>query len=455
MGIRLLAASLAGFPSYWIPNVDAWVIVVTFGLAAFSVLLFGLSPAWLSLKVDVAEAVKEGGRGSSGPSRRRLGGALVVAQIALAVVLLSAGSISLWAFLEARHYEAGFNMDHLLTVLVALPSGDQVDRAALAAILEERAKSFPGVASVTATNGLPLLLRATSFSIGEGPGASEEDGPRAVYLTATPDYLETMEFPLLRGRFFDRADREGTEPVAVVSQAVAERHWAQADALGKSIFVQGKSRRIVGIVRDIRLNIFDEVESSRGAVYVPFAQQPVAEELCLLVRSKVDPQPLVGPLRNELSGVDSRVSIGLTRSLHDWLDLLFSSDRYINVILTAFGLLAVLLAALGTYGVLAYNVAQRFHEIAVRMALGADPSRIVRIIIRHGAILGLIGLVIGIPGVIAVAGILESLLTSTPPINPLTIAAVFVVLFLSTLLASWLPARRAAGLDPMVVLRKE
>jgi len=408
----------------------------------------------LSIKVDVAQAVKEGAPGG-GVRQRWFSRTLVAVQIALSVVLLAGASISVQAFLQIRYRDAGFDMDNLLTVLMSLPSGEEVDRAALTASLVEKATSLPAVSSVAATDALPLLLRATSFSIDEKALAPDEVGPKAIVLSGTPEYLKTMGFALLRGRFFDRSDREETPAVAVLSQSVAERHWPQGDPLGRTITVQGRSRQVVGVVSDIRLNLFDEAESSLGAVYLPMAQQPMPEYNFLMIRSEIDPKALVRSLRDGLPTVDPRVSLGFMRTMDEWFDLLFSGDSFMRRILSGFGFLALLLAALGTYGVLAYTVAQRSREMGVRMALGADASRIFRMIIGQGAILGLIGLLVGVPGVIAAVRILESVLAYAPSVDSLTIVAVFVVLFLSTLLASWLPARRAAGLDPLVMLREE
>jgi putative ABC transport system permease protein len=454
VGFRLVSASLAGFPNYWIPVLDVWVLGLTVGLAAFSSLLFGLSPAWSSFETNISRAIKEGARGG-GPTRRRFSRALVVVQIALSLVLLTSASLSVKGFVQARYANPGFDMSNLLTVMVSVPNVDDAERKSLTSRLLGSIDGLPEIANAAGTNALPFFLRAGNFSIDEKPHTQDEGGPRATFLTCTPDYLETMGFTLLRGRFFDRGDREEASNVAVLSRAVAERHWPQDDPIGRTVTVEGRTRRIVGIVSDIRLNLFNEGENSLGAVYLPFAQQPASEYTLLMVRSRIDPKRIAASLRENLSLVDPSVSIAWMRTMDEWLDMLFGSENYIRDFLTGFGILAVLLAALGTYGVMAYSVAQRSNEIGVRLALGADAPRILRMVIQQGAVLGIAGLALGVPGVIVVTRILDRVLTYAPPVDPTTVTTVFVVLFSTTLLASWLPARRAARVDPMVVLREE
>jgi putative ABC transport system permease protein len=259
---------------------------------------------------------------------------------------------------------------------------------------------------------------------------------------------------MLQGRYFEAMDRSDSPPVAAVSQSVAERHWPGENPVGKRITLQETSREIVGIVADVRQSIINQGESSQGVIYAPYAQQPVQQSF-LLVRCQMDPHTLAGSLRNELTAVDSRLSVGQMQTMHEFVDQFFQGANFFNIILIGFGLLALLLAALGTYGVLAYNVTQRSQEIGVRMAMGASPSRILRMVTRQGATLGIIGLVLGAPGVLLIARILDSIIVSAPPVDPMIVVVVFVVLFLATLAASWVPASRAAGLDPAAVLREE
>ena len=456
-GNRLLARSFAdAIPTYWVPVIDARVLAMTLGLTALAGVLFGLSPAWMSFKVNLSEAVKEGGRGSAGTSRRFVSRALVVAQIALSIVLLGGGSVLVQSFLALRHSDPGFDMDDLLTVTVSLPEGDDVDRALLTERLVERAESLPGVTHAAASSALPqnVFITTIGFSPDDRQPVGEEALPRAILVVSSPEYLETLGFPVLRGRFFTKADREELAAVAVVSQALADRHWPRGEALGRRVTIQGVSREIIGVVGDVRQSVINQGESSQGAIYVPVAQQPITAPF-LLLRTRVEPASLSGSVRNELVSVDSRVSIGQIQTMNEFVDQFFVGANFFNSILTGFGVLALLLASLGTYGVLAYNVSQRSQEFGVRMALGAGPERILRLVTRQGIKLGLLGLLIGAPGVIGVARIINSILVYSPPVNPLTILGVFVVLFLATFAASYIPARRAALLDPVIVLRQE
>jgi len=241
-----------------------------------------------------------------------------------------------------------------------------------------------------------------------------------------------------------------------VSQSLAKRYWPSGDAVGRRLTIQDQSREIVGIVADVRQSLLaqGQGQSSQDALYIPYAQHPVPTPF-LLVRSRVSPTALIAPIRNELTRVDSRVSIGTIQTMQAFVDQFFVGANFFNAILTGFGALALLLASMGTYGVLAYNVAGRYRELGVRMALGAGPSRILRMVARQGVTLGVIGLAVGAPGVYALTRVINSILVYSPPVDPVTILAVFTALFLSTLAASYIPARRAAALNPVAVLRSE
>ena len=457
VGLRVVSNSFAGtLPSYWVPVLDVRVLAMTFGLTALAGLLFGLSPAWMSTKVNLADVVKESGRGSAGSRRRLLTRALVVAEIALSIVLLGGGSILVKSFLAIRHTDPGFDTENILTVPITLPSSDDADPVALTERLLETSNSLPGVLRATATNALPqnAFVATFSYSIDENPPPPDEAGPRAVLIVTTPEYRESLGFTVLKGRYFERGDRSESSPVAVVSRSVAERHWPKESPVGKRITLQGTSREIVGVVGDLQQSLFNRGGSSLDSIYVPFAQQPAPRPF-LLVRCQTDPNALAGSLRNELTALDPRLSIGRMQTLQEFVDQFFLGVNFFNIILTGFGLLALLLATLGTYGVLAYSVTQRSQEIGVRMAMGASPSRVLRMVTRQGATLGVIGLALGTPGVLMVSRVLDGLFVSAPPVEPVTIAIVFAVLFLATLAASWVPASRAAALDPATILREE
>ncbi len=457
IGLRLVANWFAdSLPRYWIPVLDARVLAVTLGLAALAGLLFGLWPAWMSTKLNLADIVKEGGRGTAGSKRRIVTRALVVAEIALSIILLGGGSILVQSFLTLRHSDPGFETDNLLAIPVTLPNAEDVDGVALTESILKATNGFPGVTQATATSTLPqnVFTTTTSYSLDEDPLAPDEAGPRTILVVTSPDYKQSLGIPLLQGRYLEPRDRKGAPPVVVISRSVAEKHWPGDDPIGRRITIRETSREIVGVVGDVRQSLINRGESSQESMYIPFAQQPVPS-LFLLVRCGTDPHALVGPLRNELGALHPRLSIGRMQTHEEIVDSFFVGLNFFNVILGGFGFLALLLAALGTYGVLAYNVTQRSQEIGVRMAMGASPSRVLRMVTRQGAVLGAIGLALGAPGVMAISGVLGSVLIDAPQLEPVTIAVVFVVLFSATLAASWVPARRAAALDPATVLREE
>lgn len=459
VALRVLAAQFASsFPRYWTPVLDGSVVALTLGLTGISGLLFGLSPALMSFKVNLSEVVKEGGRGSAGSSRRLVSRALVVAEIALSIVLLGGGSILIQSFLALRDTNPGFEMDHLLAVTVSLPpAGDDSDRVELVRRLIERTESLPGVVRAAAASALPqnVFVATSSFSIDDRPLAPDDPHPRAVLVKTSPSYPDALGFPVLQGRFFDERDRADSSPVAVVSSSLAQRYWPGVrGVLGRHLTVEGVSREVVGVVEDVRQSLMRRGEAAQGTIYLPVAQSPI-QTAFVMVRATVDPHGLAGSIRNQIDETDPRIAIARIETMREFVDQFFVGVNIFNSILTVFGILALLLAALGTYGVLAYNVAQRSQEIGVRMALGAAPARISRMFSRQGMWLGIFGLLIGTPGVLGVTRIISSALVYAPPIRPFTIVTVFVVLFLTTLAASYFPARRAASLDPVIVLREE
>jgi putative ABC transport system permease protein len=458
VALRVMAAHFASqFPSYWSPVVDGTVLAATLGLTGLSGLLFGLSPALMSFRVNLAEVLKEGGRGSAGTSRRFVSRALVVGEIALSIVLLAGGSVIVQSIRALRDSDPGFETGHLLAVTVSFPPGNDVDQVELTRRLIERTEALPGVVAAAAASALPqnVFVSTYSFTIDERPLGPDEPHPRAVLVKTSPRYTDSLGFPLLQGRFFDERDRADARPVAVVSRSLAERYWPSGtDIVGQSITVEESSREIVGIVENVRQSLVRQGEGGQETIYLPLAQSPTPSAF-VMVRTRLDPHGLAGSIRNQIDGTDPRIVIARIETMQEFVDQFFVGVNVVDSILTVFGVLALLLAALGTYGVLAYNVAQRSQEIGVRMALGAAPKRISGMFSRQGLALGVIGLLIGAPGVFAVTRVIASALVYAPPMKPFTLVTVFVVLLLTTLAASYFPARRAAALDPVIALRQQ
>ena len=459
-GIRVMAASLAGaLPSYWAPTLDANVLAFTAAVTLVSGLLFGLMPALQSLKPELASVIKEGGRAGASKRRRLVSKSLVVAEIALSLVLLGGGSVLIRSFLDLRHADPGFRTERLLTATLVVPSTYAEDRevAALGERLVERLEAVPGVHRATLTNSLPqnVFNPTDRFAFDAHPPEPGEQQPQAIWLTTPPGYLDTLGVTLHRGRFFVPGDHGSATPVAVINAAMAERYLGSEDPIGQAITIRGKSRQIVGVVGDVRQTLIQQGAGAGATVYLPFAQEP-QRTVNLLVRTGLEEDELSEAVRGEVAALDSRLSVGQVQSMADFVDQFLVGVQVFNTVLISFGFLALLLAALGTYGVLAYTVAQRTHEIGVRMAIGARQSQVVRMITWQGLKLALIGFVLGAPGTWAVTLIIQSALAGGNfEVQQVTAVGVGAVLLAVSVAACILPARRAAAIDPVVALHYE
>jgi predicted permease len=405
----------------------------------------------------VVAALKDGSRGA-GRSRGWLGRALVVGEIALALVLLAGTGVMIQSFLALQNTDPGFETENLLTVQVTLPEAlFPEDEQALAAseAIRERLAALPGVRAAAVASSLPRVPLGghDPYTVEGQPLPEGAAPPRTQWDITSPEYFETVGISLLRGRLFDSRDREDSEPVALINTVLAERHWPGEDPIGQRITLRDETRRIIGVVSEVKHEMF-RGEGDQTAMYVPWAQQPF-RSASFLLRTEDEPEKLSEPARQAVLAVDPRLTIGQVQSLEQWLSQFFVGTRIFSVILGGFGLLALLLAMLGTYGVLAYMVAQRTHEIGVRMALGARRGQILRLMTVHGIKMALIGLVVGAPGVWLVVQAVKSLLSDFGRVPMGSVAGVAVVLVLVTLLASLLPARRAASIQPVEALHLE
>jgi predicted permease len=457
VGVRALAATFAAaLPRFWTPVLDTRVTLFALGLSLLAGLIFGLAPALGGLSRDLASVVREGGRGTVGSSRRRMTRFLVVAEIALSLVLLAGSGILLRSFLDLRHADPGFEPGGLVTVPVQAPPGSEGEALrALEEALLERARAVPGVRAATLATALPqnVFNPAGTYTIDAAPPAPGEAHPRGVWAAVDPGYLEAIGIPLLQGRFFERGDGPGAEPVVVVNRALAERHWPGGDPLGRRLTFRDRSRRVVGVVGDTRQSLIRTGSGSEPALYLALAQQPEPSGLFLLLRSAVDVAGLAPELRRELQAQDPRLTLGTIQTLDQFIDQFFVGVNVFGTVLTSFGLLALLLAAIGTYGVLAYGVSQRSREIGVRLAIGARRGQVVGMITRQGLVLGLLGLALGAPGVVLISRVVRSVLIHASEAGAGMVAGAAGVLMLATLAASLVPALRAASLDPSEVLR--
>jgi putative ABC transport system permease protein len=460
VGIRLIAASFAAVvPSYFHPVLDGRVLAFTATMALASGILFGIAPALESFRLDLANVVKEGGRGTAGTSRRLVSRSLVVAEIAMSLMLLGGGSVLVRSFLELRHGDAGFVPEGVLTAPLTLPAriDSDAERAEMIRRIEEHVRALPGIAVASLASSLPMnvLTPSEGYALEDVPLPPGEALPRALWLTTSPDYLETLQVRLLRGRYFTSGDGPGSVPVTVVNQALAEHHWPGESPLGRRLVFRGSPREIVGVVANTRQSLIRQGQSPfQDVIYLPSAQLPGAG-LTLLMRAEVDPHGLAPLVRSELVALDSQLAVGPMLTVDEFVDQFFVGVNVFNTIFGGFGALALLLATLGTYGVLAYNVGQRSHEIAVRMAVGARRGDVLRMVTRQGLVLGVVGIALGMPGVVGITRLVESLLVAAPPVEWATLVTVTGVLLVATIAASLVPASRAASLEPVRVLRDD
>ena len=459
VGLRAIAAAFSPYlPRFYVPVLDGRVLGFTAGLIIAAGIVFGIAPMFASMRVDLVGVLKEGGRGVGGPSRRWLSRSLVVAEIALSLVLLGGAAVMVRSFLDFQHADPGYDNTHLATAPLGMPASLDTPeaRAVFHMRLLDRVRAMPGVVGATLMSSLPenIMTPSDSFTIDAAPPAPGDAHPRTLWVAVSPEYAATLKIAVRRGRFIDETDRHDSAPVVVISQKLADRYWPGADPIGQRVTFDRTSRTIVGVVADVRQSLVRFSESAQMTMYVPLAQQ-AAPSVALVARASGDAGALLPQLRQDLSSLDSRLTIGQTQTMEQVRERFNVGLNLFNVILGGFGFLALVLAAIGTYGVLAYDVAQRSHEIGVRLAMGSPRARLLRLFLKQGLVLGLIGLALGTPGVIAIAVFVRSLLVVfSPPQTTLVIGAA-TTLFVSTLAASLLPAWRASRYDPAIILRRE
>ncbi len=459
VGLRAIAAAFSPYlPRFYVPVLDGRVLGFTAGLIIAAGIVFGIAPMFASMRVDLVGVLKEGGRGVGGPSRRWLSRSLVVAEIALSLVLLGGAAVMVQSFLDFQHADPGYDNTHLATAPLGMPASLDTPeaRAVFHTRLLDRVRAMPGVVGATLMSSLPenIMTPSDSFTIDAAPPALGDAHPRTLWVAVSPEYAATLKIAVRRGRFIDETDRHDSAPVVVISQKLADRYWPGADPIGQRVTFDRTSRTIVGVVADVRQSLVRFSESAQMTMYVPLAQQ-AAPSVALVARASGDAGALLPQLRQDLSSLDSRLTIGQTQTMEQIRERFNVGLNLFNVILGGFGFLALVLAAIGTSGVLAYDVAQRSHEIGVRLAMGSSRARLLRLFVKQGLVLGLIGLALGTPGVIAIAVFVRSLLVVfSPPQTTLVIGAA-TTLFVSTLAASLLPAWRASRYDPAIILRRE
>jgi putative ABC transport system permease protein len=445
-------------------HADGAMLAFTLGVALVSGIGFGLVPALHGVSPRLAQRLREGGRGGRArPGRQRLRSALTVAELALAVMLLAGAGLLVRSFARLQAVDPGFRPAKLVSYALSLPESryESVDRQrTLATTLLARTRALPGVSSAALAMGLPLsdTRFSLSFTVDELPPVEPQNEPSAQVRVDSPGYFETLGIPVVKGRTFTGADRPGMPMVAVVNETFARRFFPNGDAIGKHIR-QGWTRdsvrlggEIIGVVRDTKqLSLGEEV---RPEVHYDMTQWPV-DGFAVVMRTSLAPAAALAAARDELHRIDRDLPMYDARTLDSMVDDSVAEPRFYMTLLGIFAAVALALAAVGIYGVIAYGVAQRSHEIGVRMALGASAQDVSRMVVRQGTVLAVLGVAVGLAGAFALTRLMRSLLFGVSTSDPLTFAVVPVVLALVALLACWVPARRAARVDPLEAMRVE
>ena len=464
-GIDLLRASNPGeasrFAAGWDQlGVNPLVLLFTLGLSILSGLLFGLAPALQVSRPNLNNALKEGGRQGTGGANR-LRSSFVVAEIALSLILLVGAGLLVRSFMSLLKINPGFNPENVMTMMLVLPGAkyrEGPQRASFFKELVQKAQTVPGVQSAAVVNYIPLGGSNSSDSyLVEGqpePQPGQENIGR--YRVCSPEYFKTMGISVLKGRGFTPDDKPGATPVVIVNEALAKAHWPNGDAVGKRIRSSGPIERapwmqVVGIVQDVKFDLNIPVTPD---FFLPHEQDPW-NAMVLVARTTVDPLTTAGALRQQVWDIDKDQPVFDVKTMKEVRSISINLYSISSAMLGIFAAVALLLASIGIYGVMAFAVTQRTQEIGIRMALGARHWDVLRLVIKHGMLLAIVGVAIGLAGAWGLTRFLGGLLVGVSSTDLLTFGLVTFCLLFGALLACYLPARRATKVDPLVALRYE
>ncbi len=445
-------------------RMDQSVLLFTGAIVVLVSVAFGLFPAFQATRPDVQETLKEGGRSATaGTGQHRLRSALAIAETAIALVLLVGAGLMMKSLYRLLQVNPGFRPARVLQMEMNLRSAQYSTPEAMKNFWQQvldRTRALPGVESVALGTNVPLSFNhgRSDITIEGQPQPAPGEYAHPDFHIVSPGYIETLTVPILRGRSFVEADNESGLPVALINAALARRYWPNEDPVGKRILQGHRSSganpwiTIVGLVGDTKL--YGLANPSRFEVYLPFRQRP-QDDMSLLVRSTADPASLTAAIRQAVAAIDKDQPVFGIATMQELVDESVGTRRLTLILLGLFSSLALILAAIGIYGVVSYSVALRTHEIGIRMALGAQPKDVLRLVLGQGARLAFWGAAIGLVAALGFTRLLSSLLYSVSASDPLTFAVVAVLLVLIALAASYIPARRALRVDPMVALRYE
>jgi predicted permease len=468
----LLALSPIQLPSFVRVDLDGRVLLVTLLAAVAIGVILGLAPAWQIAGGGVQDVLKDSTRTTAGTARHRFRHVIVIAEIALAVMLLAGAGLLIRTLLAIAAIDPGYRTEQLLTLRVNLPelphaatTGSQpveaqqsTNMAALAVL--DRVRTLPGVLRAAAGSDMPLGNDASAFffSAQGQPPVTAQNRPRAYRHRVTPGFVETLGLRLIAGQDFIDADMQPDSRRVIVSESLVQRFWPGERGVGRQIKI-GRPEdpspwlAIAGVVADSKYRGLPRNDTSDPDIYVPF--QPRVRNFALLLHTSVPPDSLIGSVRQAVRDVEPAATVSNVSSMADRVREQMARPRFVSWLVGAFAGLAMLLAAIGIYGVLAQSVARRTPEIGLRMALGATRGDILQLVLGQGLWLIGLGLAAGIGGAIALMRLIRTLLFGVTDTDPLTFAGVATLLFLVALLATWLPAQRAIRVDPLVALRHE
>ena len=472
VGYAMLRALIATMPPHTLPieadlRLNLPILLFTIAATTLAGLLFGSAPAWYASRIDPGETLKEGGRSGMGAGRHRLRQSLVIGELALALTLLTGAGLAIHSFLNLLRVDLGLHTDHVLTFFLPVPDSRPKDPEKIIAYYRQilsRIQAVPGVRSASAMTGLPLFGAGFGmpFTIVGKPAFSDPSmRPGTGFGMVTPDFFQTFGVRLVNGRAFNEQDTASGMKVAVVNEEFVKKYLKGTDPLQQRISVEqlipGVTKlgppvdwQIVGVYHNVRQGGRDD----NPEMLIPFWQTPWSNA-GIGVRTAGDPTAMVKSIAAAVHSVDPEIALGEPRSMDEVRDLVLSNDRFTLILFVSFAIVALLLAALGVYGVMSFSVAQRAHEIALRMALGADRNRVVALIVREGLALASIGLGLGLIGAYFVGRAMQSTLYGVGKIDLSVFASVACLLLFAAVIACLIPARRAASVHPMQALRAE
>jgi putative ABC transport system permease protein len=443
-------------------GIDARVLGFTILIAVASAVLFGLAPALQSTHVNINRWLKEGtGRSSAGPRRRHLSNLLIVVEVSLSLLLLIGSMLLIKSFVRLQDVDPGFNRQEVLAANISLPDSKYASpeqKRAFFQQLMQQLKGASGVRNIGGVNNLPLSGsdKIRAFLVQGNENVAPNQIPSASYCMVLGDYFTALDIPLIKGRYFTEQDNENSPQVAIINQTLARRFFGGEEPLGKRLILKRTEPAImpevVGVVHDVKAYGLDT--DANAALFVPYMQDPFPT-MSIVVRGDADPTALAGATRQAVQAVDPYQPIDSLTTVSEMVSKSISGQRLNVILLTVFAVLALILAAIGIYSVLSHAVLERAPEIGIRMALGASPNGVVRMIAGHSMLVTVIGLVLGLVAAFFLTRFASSMLFSVQAVDPIIFIAAPIVLLLVALVASYFPARKASQVNPIIALRNE